>query len=253
VNTNPSPASLSKIDEERFGIRVAKAPEVSQDTFQSIMDFCHENDVELLIARCLSSDPSSVQTMGQNGFLLMDTTLYSKLDLMTVPSPQAPKDPGGFVVRSVRAGEEDTVRNLSAECFKGYRGHYYSDPRLDPAKCEEIYPDWAYRACISRDVASRVIVGDMGNELSGFVTLRLVHPGLCYVDLVGIVPGRQGRGRYRSFLIHIMEWARSQEVKQLVAPVSITNVLTQNIIVHYGYRLSYSDYVFHKWFDRRST
>jgi hypothetical protein len=33
MNTNPSPVSLSKIDEERFGVRVAKAPEVTQDTF----------------------------------------------------------------------------------------------------------------------------------------------------------------------------------------------------------------------------
>jgi len=120
---------------------------------------------------------------------------------------------------------------------------------LDPAKCEEIYPDWAYRACISREVADEVIVGDMGNELLGFVTLRLVDPGECHVDLVGIVPGRRGRGRYRSFLIHIMEWARAKEAKHLVAPVSIANVLTQNMIVHYGYRLSYSNYVFHKWFD----
>ena len=153
------------------------------------------------------------------------------------------------MVRSVRAGEEDTVKRLAAECFNSYTGHYHSDPKLDPAKCEEIYPDWAYRACISREVADEFIVGDMGNGLLGFVTLRLVHPGLCYVDLVGIVPGRRGRGRYRSFLIHIMEWARSREVEYLVAAVSIANVLTQNMIVHYGYRLSYSDYVFHKWFD----
>ena len=249
MNTNPSPVSLSKIDEERFGIRVAKAPEVTQDILPSIMDYCSKNAVDMLIARCPCSEQSSVQIMEQNGFLLMDTILYSKLDLLTVPPPQAPEDPAGFVVRSVRAGEADTVRTLAAECFKGYKGHYHSDPKLEPAKCEEIYPDWAYRTCISRDVADKVIVGDMGNALLGFVTLRLVDPNECYVDLVGIVPGRQGRGRYRSFLIHIMEWARSQEAKHLVAPVSITNVLTQNMIVHYGYRLSYSDYVFHKWFD----
>ncbi len=249
MNTNTSPVSLSKIDEERFGIRVAKAPEVTQDTFSLIMDFCYENGVDMLIARCPCSEQSSVQIMGQNGFLLMDTILYSKLDLLAVPAPQAPKDPVEFVVRSVRVGEQDTVKSMAAECFKGHKGHYHSDPKLDPAKCEEIYPDWAYRACISSEVADEVVVADMGNELLGFVTLRLVDPGECHVDLVGIVPGRQGRGSYRSFLIHIMDWARSKEVKHLVAPVSIANVLTQNIIVHYGYRMSYSDYVFHKWFD----
>jgi hypothetical protein len=249
MNRKCSPVSLSRIDEERFGIRAAKAPEVTQDTFPAIMHFCYENDVNMLIARCLSSEHSGVQIMEENGFILMDTTLYSKLDLAAVPPPEVPEDPQGFVVRSVRAGEENVVRKMAAECFKGYKGHYHSDPRLDPAKCEEVYPDWAYRACISREVADEVVVGDTGNELIGFVTLRLMDPGECHVDLVGIAPTAQGRGSYRSFLIHIMEWARSKEATHLVAAVSIANVLTQNIITHYGYRLSYSDYVFHKWFD----
>lgn len=249
MNTDSSPVALSEIDEERFGIRIAKAPEVTEDTFPAIIEFCYENRVDMLIARCLSSERSSVQIMGQNGFLLMDTTLYSKLDLSAFSASQARKDPAEFVVRSVRAGEEDAVRRLATECFIKYKGHYHSDPKLDPAKCKEIYPDWAYRACISPEVADEVIVGDMGNELLGFVTLRLADPGECHVDLVGIVPGRRGRGRYRPFLNYSMEWARSKEAKHLVAAVSIGNVLTQNMIVHYGYRLSYSDYVFHKWFS----
>ena len=42
--------------------------------------------------------------------------------------------------------------------FSGYLGHYHADPRLDRAKCDEVYLSWAERSCVDPSVASKVLV-----------------------------------------------------------------------------------------------
>ena len=127
---------LSAIDQERFGIRTARASNVTVDGLSSAIDFCRTNNVVLLIARCITSEIKSAQAMEQHGFNLMDTLVYYARNLLKT---QIPPDTGQVLVRSIRQGEEDTVKIIAAESFQGYFGHYHADNRLDREKCDEVY------------------------------------------------------------------------------------------------------------------
>jgi len=67
---------MSDIDEGRFGIRIAKSFEVTADNLPEIIDFCRDNNVKMLIARCPANDFSTIHAMEKEGFLLMDTLVY---------------------------------------------------------------------------------------------------------------------------------------------------------------------------------
>lgn len=248
MNSGQSQIYLSAIDEERFGIRVARTPQVAADDLPGIMDFCQAKGVVLLIARCLASELRAAQFMERDGFALMDTLMYYRRDLV---AESIPSDTGTVLVRPMRPGEEDGVKAVAAVSFRGYFGHYHADERLDRAKCDEAYKSWAYRSCVSRDVADKVLVADLECSIVGFATLRLNSQEEGEGVLFGIAPSIQGQGVYRSFMIHGMEWCSSKGAKRMVVSTQITNPAVQKVWTRLGFEYSHAYYTFHKWFDRR--
>jgi GNAT superfamily N-acetyltransferase len=237
---------MSAIDEERFGIPIARAPLVNLDTLPSIMNFCRANGVIMLISRCLASELRVVQAMEREGFLLMDTLPYYSRNLTKTPIPA---DAGKVPVRPVRPGEENDVKAVAAESFREYMGHYHMDDRLDRIKCDEVYTSWAFRSCVSRDVADEVLVADLEGSVVGFATLQLNSPEEGEGVLFGVAPSAQGRGIYRSFMIRGMEWCLSRKAARMVVSTQITNIAVQKVWTRLGFELSHTYYTFHKWFD----
>jgi GNAT superfamily N-acetyltransferase len=211
------------------------------------MTFFRTNDVLLLIARCLASELDAAQAMEQEGFSLMDTLIYYTFNLAKTTIPP---DSGKVPVRPIRRGEEDEVKIVAAESFRGYLGHYHADKRLDRAKCDEVYISWALRSCVSRDVADEVLVADLDGSVAGFATLRLNSPEEGEGVLFGVARSAQRRGIYRSFMIGGMEWCRSMGATRMVVSTQITNIAVQKVWTRLGFEPSHAYYTFHKWFDQ---
>ena len=238
--------SLSPIDEERFGIRTARASGITLMGLHRVLEFCRANAVKFLIARCPVTELSAAQAMEREGFSLMDALIYYTRDLTKLPIPT---DKGEAPVRPIRAGEEEQVKVIAAASFKGYLGHYHADPRLDRAKCDEAYTSWAVRSCVSRQVAHEVLVADDAGKLMGFATLRLNSAEEGEGVLFGVAPEAQGRGIYRSFMIRSMEWFLAQGRARQVVSTQISNIAVQKVWTQLGFEPSHASFTFHKWFD----
>jgi ribosomal protein S18 acetylase RimI-like enzyme len=210
------------------------------------MDFCRANGVALLIARCLVSELRAAQAMEREGFFLMDTLVYYACNLERTPIPS---DTAQATWRPIRPGEEEAVRAVADQLFRGYAGHYHADERLDRTKCDEAYTSWALRSCVSRDVADDVLVGVVDGSIAGFATLRINSPEEGEVMLGGIGPAAQGRGIYRSLMIAGMGWCRSRGATRMVISTQITNWAVQKVWTRLGLEPCHAYYTFHKWFD----
>lgn len=246
MTSDAPPVHLSPIDGECFGISVARAPVVALDTLPAVNDFCGENSIALLIARCPASELRVAQTMERDGFSLMDTLVYYSRDLVKAPIPS---DLGKVLIRPIQPGEEDGVKRVAVESFRGYFGHYHADDRLDRKQCDEVYTSWAVRSCTSGDVADEVLVADLGGRIVGFATLRLDSPQEGEGVLFGVAPSAQGHGIYRSFMIGGMDWCLSKGATRMVVSTQITNTAVQKVWARVGFEPSHACYTFHKWFD----
>jgi hypothetical protein len=139
--------ALSPLDRERFGVVTARWDAASDAELADALAFCREHDVELLIARCDTSDATAAHGLERAGALLMDTMIHFACDPARRPSDDAEAPP----IRSAAREDATQVREIAGEAFRGYVGHYHADPRLDRAAADEVYPDWAYRSCLTRD------------------------------------------------------------------------------------------------------
>jgi hypothetical protein len=242
----PFLVELSAIDEARFGVRTAKATLAAPHDVDKALDFCRANDVEFVIARCSTQDLNVVQKMEGEGFFLADTLVCSRRSLLKTPIPE---DRPQVSIRSFRPGDEVAVRAVAAESFRGYYGHYHADPHLDPAKCDEVYVDWAVRSCLSRKVADEVLIAEDEGAVIGFMTIRLNSADQGQNVLSGVARAAQGRGAYRSFLVQSMNWCLSQSASEMVFVTQVTNTAVQRVWVRLGFEPSHSYYTLHKWFE----
>ncbi|MBW8012558.1 MAG: GNAT family N-acetyltransferase [Chloroflexi bacterium] len=246
MKKEPLELNLSEFDEKRFGIRTAHAANITQENLGEVMDFCKANQVVFLVARCVTSEILAVHSMQRNGFLLMDTIMRFSVDVVNMYEA-----PGVDIlpVRPVQPGEEDAVRALARETFRGYRGHYHEDVRLDPEKCDGIYASLAYEACVNNEETSIVHVCKIDGEIVGFNILSNPSPGVGKAILKCISPEAQKLGVGVSFVQPAITWYLSRGVSVLYGATQITNIASQKHMLFLKFQPSASIYTFHKWFD----
>lgn len=243
--------ALSALDEARWGVRSARALQVTAENLAEALDFCRANGVIFLVARCPVSDLRAAQAMERHDFLLMDTLLYFTRDLSNPVQPSLPRGEGkqnAFAVRPVRPKESEAVGELAARAFAGYSGHYHADARLDRAACDAVYRDWAVRSCQSRQMADAVLVAERDSRIAGFITIRQ-RGDLGEGPLYGVDPAAHGQGIGGALMAAAMVWLKERGARRMEMSTQVTNVPSQKVWVRLGFEPSHAEYTFHKWFD----
>ena len=245
MRAEPPGVYRSEIDEARFGIRIARVGWMTLDLLPAAIDFCRDQEVSLLMAKCAAAERRTWQAMERAGFLLMETMVCLEADL-TRPIPA---DSGAALVRPFHPGDLEEVTALAAVCFRDYESHYHADDRLDRATCDEIQVDWARRACLSREVADEVLVAESERSLAGYFLLKRNSPEEADVAVAAVVPDRRGRGVYESLVVQSMRWAAAAGAKRLTGLVQVTNVAVQKTPLRLGWTPRFAYHTFHKWLD----
>lgn len=246
MSLNACKVFISDIDQERFGIKTARVVDVTADRLPAVVDFCVSHAVKLLIARCSISDLGAAQSMEKQGFLLMDTLVYYTFDLLRRPVSSSDDD---VHFRPIRRGEENVVERVAIESFRGYFGHYHADPRLDRDKCDDVYVDWARKACVAKGSDENFMVAEIEDRIVAFGVFRMNNPDEGELFLGGIHPDFRGQGIYQSFLHRAKAWCLSKDARRMVISTQLNNIAVQKILVKFGFEITRGCYTFHKWFD----
>ena len=240
--------AFSALDEERFGIRSARADVISLEDLDVVEGRCRDGRVVFFVVRVPTSSLVVAQEMERRGYLLMDTLLYLDRDLTKEDLPELT---GKTVVRPIREGEAERVREVSATAFAGYFGHYHADPKFSTADCDDIYADWAYRGCLDPKVADQVLVAESDGDVIGFCLIKVLDDEVGDGTLYGVHPNHRGRGAYRDLVVAAMKWARGNGCVRMVESTQVTNLVSQKVWARLGFEPFSSYYTFHRWFDER--
>jgi GNAT superfamily N-acetyltransferase len=238
--------SLSDIDRQRFGVVTAKATLDGSEPVPEVMQWCGAHGVQMLIARCASTELAQVQQLEQAGCFLTDTLVYF---LKRHIAQQDVALPEGYTTRLATAADAEAVGALAGLTFEGYFGHYHVDPRLDKRDADLVYSSWAANSCGNPAVADAVVLIEHGGQIAAFATLK-VHSSLEFEGvLFGVHPGHQGKRLYHALMQLAQNWARGRDIAHMIVSTQITNLSVQKVWCRQGFEPSKSYYTFHKWFD----
>jgi RimJ/RimL family protein N-acetyltransferase len=238
---------VSPLDSERFGIIAARSDGITAEQVTLALEFCHSQNVQLLIARCRIEDTAAIQRLGKAGFELMDTLVYYKRDLAGSPVV----DPGESPIRMLEPGEEAQVEAMARASFSDYSGHYHADPRLDRAACTEVYASWARSLCDQKEPSGFVLAspGPTGG-LVGFGGFRRTPHDRGELLLGAVSPAARGAGLYGRLTLAGMFRLQSGGATEFVTSTYLGNWAAQRSWVAIGLHPSSAYHTFHRWFDR---
>ncbi|MCA9893617.1 MAG: GNAT family N-acetyltransferase [Anaerolineae bacterium] len=237
------PIRLSPLDSDRFGVKSARADDVTLDELPQIEAFCEGEDVEFLILRCDTRQLKVVQALESQGFLLMDTMVHHIYDVSRMGRPEVAAP---LSIRAYRTDDYEAVLTIAAQAFEGYQGHYHADTRIEQVVADEIYADWARREIDD----STVFVADDNGTVAGFVTARMLEGTFGHVILAGVAKEAQSQGIYAAFLKYCVNWLADQGAERIWFVTQVTNVPVQRVWARMGCVPHHSEYTLHKWFDR---
>ena len=246
MRAEPSEVYLSDIDSQRFGIPIARVAWMTHEVLPATLKFCRENRVRLLMTKCDAQATSTIQALEQDGFLFMEAINVYERNVVKQPIPA---DKGEIIVRSATAAEADAIAAVGGEAFHGYPSHYRSDPRLDPAKSDEIYVDWVRRSCLSREVADVVLVAEVEGAPVGIFTIKMNEPKEADTGLAGVIPRVRRHGVLEALIIAALRWAKAEGAEHLLGFMQMNNIAVLRVTIRLGFFPRSSFFTFHKWFD----
>lgn len=237
---------LSTLDRERFGMEVAKSSRVTAADLPEILRFCRGHKVKMLIARCPAEDLAAVHAMEREGFLLMDTLVCWVYDLLKAPLPE---NECPIPIRPGTPADAEGVVAVAREAFHGYFGHYHADPRLDQARCDELYTDWASRSCRLPGEGEGVLVAEDAGKIVGFVTMKFNSPEEGEGVLDAVASAYRGQRVHGALNRERLRWFRGRGAHRMVISTQVINVSAQRSWQRLGLKPHSAICTFHKWFD----
>ena len=246
MREEPSGIYLSAIDSDRFGIPIARVGWMTPELLPVALKFCRENGVRLLMTKCQAEATGTIQALEREQFSFTEAiNVYER----NVVKQAIPADKGEVRVRAATAAEAEAIAAMGGEAFRGYPSHYRSDPRLDPAKSDEIYVDWVRRSCLSREVADVVLVAELGGEPVGVFTIKMNDAKEADTGLAGVVPRARRHGVLEALIIAALRWAKAEGAGYLLGLMQMNNIQVLRITIRLGFFPRSSFFTFHKWFD----
>lgn len=206
----------SKIDSDRFGIKVGKIRESFFDnkTVENGIDYFMRNGFDVIFARIDFSRLDIINGLEKYGFRLKDTqyTLYNILkDKMgnNLFDPSIfPKRNDGYVIRKFKPSDTEMIVDLTRESFSNH-GHYFTDTRLNPQDGLDAYADWAYNSCINKNIATKIFVAEKDGDVAGYIAYKeFSQENKKYAaGVIGAVSSEhRGKGLFPDIDIAALEW-----------------------------------------------
>lgn len=162
---------ISSIDTERFGFKIAKINEFSENLENEIIGF-KNSGVKLIISRVGCNNIALINKLEDLNFRIKDTQLTFVHDLNSIEEEINNKK--SVVIELAQKKDAEAIGKIALRSFKGY-GHYSADNRLDSKKANEIYVDWAQKSCIDKNIADYMFIAKVDNCIGGFLSLKTIY------------------------------------------------------------------------------
>ncbi|MFI6827249.1 N-acetyltransferase [Kribbella sp. NPDC050241] len=162
---------------------------------------------------------------GPRQALLADTVVYWSL---AVGKGRRPAPLAGFTIRMEESADDELVDDLVADIFGDSGNHYCANPVFDRSRALAGRQDWARRRIA--DTGAVVLRGPDRRMLA--LAALDQQSSWTEIELAGVVPAEQGRGRYGHLLAAIEDACTT---RRLVVSAQAHQTGIQRVWTRYGF------------------
>jgi len=243
----------SKIDSDRFGIRVGKVTEefFFNKSIETAIQYFFQEKYDLIFARVDFKWIHFINELEKFGFTVKDAQSTLFYDLKDKTKENLPKKFSQFDIREFKSTDTETFVKLARESFEGY-GHYFADDKLKYNDCLDTYGDWAYNTCVNPKVADKIFVAELNGEIIGYLSFKIYnHDGKKYAagGMGAVNPKYRSLGVFRDVTIAGLEWGIDNNLDWEEHNVLASNFPVNKSFIKLGFKPEKFVVTLHGWMD----
>jgi dTDP-4-amino-4,6-dideoxy-D-galactose acyltransferase len=233
-------------DSQFFGRRIADVVghRLSRERAARVLAWSAEHAIDCLYFLADSDDRATVRIAEESGFRLIDVrlTLARSLD------DRAPGRGGTLV--GVRLARPEDCLALKAIAATSYRdSRFYYDGHFSEALCDALYETWIENSF--HDYAEAVLVLDVEDRLTGYVSCHLPGGGGGKIGLLGVAADRRGEGAGHRLVEASLAWFAERDCQEVTVVTQGRNCRAQRLYQRVGFVARATQLWYHRWFPAR--
>lgn len=229
-----------------------EACQVKRELLSRLLRGCRDSGVKHFTARADAGDLSTIHSLQQAGFDLIDGIQTFGLCLTGKNHFFKPPDET-FQVGLFEPWQLQGVLEIARSAYQFDRFH--SDPALPKQLADRIHEEWLRNSC-SGAAADAVFVVTTGRQVLGFVTLRLDRTmrelagfRLATIVLVATASDWRGKGIGRMATQGALHWLSGQGIDHVQIGTQLSNTAAARLYEGCGFRLLAASLTFRKLLD----
>lgn len=224
---------LSSFDTEILGFKTAKITHIDSSDDKdvinrSISDLKKDlknHRITYITYRLSADDYSMIQTLEENGFILVDSLLTLATNLTISQRNDFP-----YILK---AAQEDypQIIDLAGSIFRGV-SRYYHDPIIPTEKGDIIYRTWMKNS-LEGSVADVVFVWKDEKGILGFITLQKKGQ----IPLIAVSEKARGKGIGKKMIFAALDTFTSWGLDRAVIETQTTNIQALGLYYSCGFNI----------------
>ena len=228
--------------------------EIKQGLLEELLSQCTVEGIRHLSVRIDAADLSSIHSLEEQGFIMVDGLLTYSRDLRESPWPSPTET--DYEIRFVRPSDVPKVRAIARSAFT--YGRLHADPSIPKAVADELHATWLEKSCSSQS-GDVVLVAVDGDDTLGYSVHKVDHTvEACLGEPIGIwvIAGTaeqaRRRGVARSLCYAMLDWQRGHGARIVEGGTQLANIASARLHESCGFRIVGSSVSMRKWLEQPS-
>jgi dTDP-4-amino-4,6-dideoxy-D-galactose acyltransferase len=237
------PCFMLDWDTEFFGFPIARVtdPLLTPQRCAEIDRFCRDHRVRCLYFPACADDPATLALAHERRFRFVDLRMLFGRKLDATFRARII----GSHVRPATDVDLPVLERIAATSHRNTR--FFYDGRFPVEKCEELYRTWIRQSV--GDPHQHVVVAEADGEVAGYSACVLRERGGGLISLIAVDRSFRGRGIGSDLVNTSLAYFAEGGATEVTVTTQGWNVSSQRVYQQNGFRTSFVELYYHKWFD----
>lgn len=224
---------------------------IKQALLEELLGLCVAEGIRHLSVRIDAADMSSIRSLEEQGFILVDGHLTYSRDLRKSSWPSPTK--ADYEIRYVRPSDVPKLKAIARSVFVYDRLH--SDPSIPKVIADEIHATWLENSC-SGQSGDVVLIAVDGDDILGYSVHKVDRAAEAYLGepigiwvIAGTAEHARRRGVARSLCYAMLDWQREHGARIVEGGTQLANIASARLHETCGFRLVASSLSLRKWIE----